>query len=78
MSQGREFNLDLAKFVEEWVDIVITRYRKLAISLKSGKQVISFLTQTSFGIKKNIFASQYVSVNSQCGFILMPVDINSI
>lgn len=67
MSQGREFNLDLAKFVEEWVDIVITRYRKLAISLKSGKQVISFLTQTSFGIKKNIFASQYASVNSQCG-----------
>ncbi|TNN15930.1 Gag-Pol polyprotein, partial [Schistosoma japonicum] len=60
MKQGREPTFeDLARFIEERVDIMCTRYGKLAVNLKSDKRVRNVVSCQPSSTKRNLFTLQY-------------------
>ncbi|TNN06574.1 Gag-Pol polyprotein, partial [Schistosoma japonicum] len=59
MKQGREPTFeDLARFIEERVDIMCTRYGELTVNLKSDKRVRNVVSYQPSSTKKNVFTLQ--------------------
>ncbi|KAH8852700.1 Gag-Pol polyprotein [Schistosoma japonicum] len=60
MKQGKKPTFeDLARFIEERVDIMCTRYGELAVNLKSDKRVRNVVSYQPSSTKKNVFTLQH-------------------